>query len=148
MLSLVDCRTGRAKSIVVDDLKGSRSPKLMAQTSLGEIIRPQMKTGSKEACDLAFRSINSKHLDVAIFDRSGRLTLAIEYQGSGHYHQTAVKKKALRKAGVSLLEVPVRFDPHELAEQVRRALPGPSAPRSLDSGPVGQGVTGPGTTSP
>ena len=127
--------------------------RLMAQTSLGEIIRPKLKTGSKEECDLAFRSINSKRLDFAIFDRSGRLTLAIEYQGSGHYHQTsfirdAVKKEALRKAGVPLLEVPERFDPQELAEQVRRALPGPSAPRSSDSGPVGQGVSGLGTTSP
>ena len=101
--------------------------RLMAQTSLGEIIRPKPGSGSKQDCDLAFRSINSKRLDFAIFDRSGRLVLALEYQGSGHYRETsfmrdAVKREALRKAGVPMLEVPVRFNPEELAGQVRRAL--------------------------
>ena len=102
--------------------------RLMAQTSLGEIIRPKESLGSKDDRDLAFRSINSKRLDFAIFDRSGRLALAIEYQGSGHYHhksfmRDAVKREALRKAGVPLLEVTARFKLDELAEQVRRALP-------------------------
>ena len=78
--------------------------------------------------DPAFRSINSKRLDFAIFDRSGRLVLAIEYQGSGHYHQKsfmrdAVKKEALRKAGVPLIEVPVHYNPNELTQSVLRALP-------------------------
>lgn len=125
--------------------------RLMAQTSLGEIIRPKPVSGSRDDRDLAFRSINSKRLDFAIFDRSGRLAVAIEYQGSGHYHaksfiRDAVKKEALRKAGVPLLEVPVRFHPEELADQVRRTLPG-RAPRA-ESGPVTE--TGPeiGVTNP
>lgn len=112
--------------------------RLMAQTSLGEVIRPRHTQGSNEDRDLAFRSINSKRLDFAIFDRSGRLALAIEYQGSGHYHEKsfmrdAVKKEALRKAGVTFLEVPVRFSPDELAQQVRRVLSGePACPRPVE----------------
>lgn len=106
--------------------------RLMAQTSLGEIIRPKASLGSKDDRDLAFRSINSKRLDFTIFDKSGRLALAIEYQGSGHYHEKsfmrdAVKREALRKAGVPLMEVSAVFNPDELAEQVRQTLP-PLAP--------------------
>lgn len=105
--------------------------RLMAQTSLGEIIRPKEGLGTNTDRDLAYRSINSKRLDFAIFDRSGRLAVAIEYQGSGHYHaksfmRDAVKKEALRKAGVPLLEVPTDFRSEELVQQVHRALPGHS----------------------
>ena len=42
-----------------------------------------------------------------------------EYHGSGHYHKQsfirdAVKREALRKAGVPTLEVPERFKPADL----------------------------------
>lgn len=49
--------------------------------------------------------------------------MAIEYQGSGHYQNDAaargaVKREALRKAGVGYLEV----FPNESVEQIRRHL--------------------------
>jgi hypothetical protein len=58
----------------------------------------------------AFRSINSKRVDALVVDRGGRPVLAVEYQGAGHYQGTApardaIKKEALRKAGVGYLEV-------------------------------------------
>lgn len=101
--------------------------RVMAQTSLGEVIRPRPRGASAEERDLAFRSINSKRLDFAIFNDAGRLVLAVEYQGSGHYHQDsfmrdAVKKEALRKAGVALLEVPVGYDGDEIRRQVLRLI--------------------------
>lgn len=58
--------------------KGHR---VMAQTSMGEIIRPKQAGTTKEQRSAAYASINSKRLDSAIFDRFGMLTLAIEYQG-------------------------------------------------------------------
>ena len=72
-------------------------------------------------------SINSKRLDFAVFDAEGTLILAIEYQGSGHYHEKsfirdAVKKEALRKAGVPFLEVAKGSRPGELRERVQRIL--------------------------
>ena len=60
------------------DLGGGH--RVMAQTSLGEIIAPSTVSGSEESRDLAFRSINSKRLDFLIIDRSGMPALAVEYQ--------------------------------------------------------------------
>lgn len=102
----------------------NRNYRVMAQTSLGEILKPKPKSGTKEELNLAYRSINSKRLDFAVFDRSGNLILAVEYQGSGHYHQQsfmrdAVKREALRKAGVHLFEIEAEFDPQFLEVELR-----------------------------
>jgi len=75
--------------------------RVFAQTSLGEILR----SSNSEA----FHSINSKRIDILVVDRGGWPFLAIEFQGAGHYQGTAaardaVKKEALRKAGVPYLE--------------------------------------------
>lgn len=92
---------------VVRDLgKGHR---VMAQTSLGELVRPCGDWNSSQN-RAAFAAINAKRLDFSIIDRFGHLKVAIEYQGSGHYHETsfmrdAVKREAVRKAGAGWLEV-------------------------------------------
>lgn len=93
--------------------------RLMAQTSLGELIRPSPNLGTTETRRRAFASINSKRLDFAVINRYGYLVLAIEYHGSGHYHKQsfirdAVKREALRKAGVPTIEVPERFKSADL----------------------------------
>jgi hypothetical protein len=76
--------------------------RVMAQVSLGEILR------SKDA--EAYGCINSKRVDMLIVDENRRPRHAIEYQGNGHYQGTAaardaVKKEALRKAGIGYHEV-------------------------------------------
>ena len=109
-----------------------RGHRVMAQTSLGEIIAPQVASGSEEARGLAFRSINSKRLDFLVIDRSGMPALAVEYQGHGHYQnrafmRDAVKREAVRKAGIEFLEVPAQYDATILEDQIRCALiPSPS----------------------
>ena len=77
---------------------------VMAQVSLGEILR------SEDA--EAYRCINSKRVDLLIVDEECRPLHAIEYQGGGHFkgaHATAardaVKKEALRRAGIGYVEV-------------------------------------------
>ena len=107
--------------------KLNRGHRVMAQTSLGEIIRPKAANASNEAQRAAFASINSKRLDFAIFDRFGRLAIAIEYQGSGHYQtksfmRDAVKREALRKAGVPYLEVKQDFSHDDVARQITQLL--------------------------
>jgi len=102
--------------------------RVMAQTSLGEALAPQPTSGSQEARDLAFRSINSKRLDFLVIDAYGMPVLAVEYQGHGHFRDTtfmrdAVKREALRKAGIRLLEVPAVFDAEDLERDIRKALP-------------------------
>jgi hypothetical protein len=98
--------------------------RVMAQTSLGEVIRPK----DRNSYD-AFAAINSKRLDFAIFDNRGLIACAIEYQGSGHYQQGStlrdtVKREALRKAGVRMLEVYPDFSSAELQREVRGLLGG------------------------
>jgi hypothetical protein len=103
--------------------------RVMAQTSLGELIRPSPRSGTEREVRNAHASINSKRLDFAIIDPAGYLALAIEYQGTGHYQRDAfkrdaVKREALRRAGVALLEVPAEWDAEILAMQVTRMLGG------------------------
>jgi len=75
---------------------------VMAQVSLGEIL------ASKDHG--AYLCINSKRVDLLIVDDECRPLHAIEYQGGGHHQGTAaardaVKKEALRRAGIGYVEV-------------------------------------------
>jgi hypothetical protein len=101
--------------------------RVMAQTSLGEILRPKREAWRLVDNDLAYRSINSKRADFVIVDRFGIAALVVEYQGSGHYQgnavlRDAVKREALTNAGVALLEVPARYNRDGVAGEVKRTL--------------------------
>jgi hypothetical protein len=91
--------------------------RVMAQVSLGEVL------SSPDA--RAYAAINSKRVDILIVSSSGVPIAAIEYQGSGHYQgsaaaRDAVKKEALRKAGVRYIEVTPEHNPDELAREILR----------------------------
>ncbi len=83
----------------------ARNPgwQVMAQVSLGEFLASPDKD--------AFLSVNSKRVDFALMDDRCRVVHALEYQGSGHHAgncaaaRDAVKKEALRKAGIGYHEV-------------------------------------------
>jgi len=92
-----------------------RGLRVFAQTSLGEVI------GSDD--QRAFDAVNSKRVDVLVVDRSGHPVAAVEYQGGGHYQgnaavRDAIKKEALRRAGVAYVEVLE----HDDDEMIRRKL--------------------------
>ena len=98
----------RSESKVFDALDKAviaRNPdwQVMAQVNLGEFLA--------SPCDEAYRAINSKRVDFALMDEKCRVRHAIEYQGSGHHTgasaaaRDAVKKEALRKAGIGYHEV-------------------------------------------
>jgi hypothetical protein len=102
--------------------EGRLGHRVMAQTSLGEVIRPLGRDGAE-----AFAAINAKRLDFAIFDRHGLIACAVEYHGTGHFQGAAeardrVKREALRKAGVPLVEVYPDFEEADLLRDVRAAL--------------------------
>lgn len=97
--------------------------RVFAQTSLGEIIRSEDRN--------AHSSINSKRADVVVIGPNGHPALVVEYQGSGHYQgdaatRDAVKKEALRKAGVAYLEVTEAHPHDEIKRMVFNALAGTS----------------------
>lgn len=129
------------ESITRDLRSGHR---VMAQTSLGEILVP-VTTTDPRLKPAAHASINSKRLDFAIFNRAGHLVLAIEYQGQGHYAPTAfmrdaVKREALRKAGVPYVEVPSMFRPTEIRAEVMRILRGEDASPQPSAAATSSGV--------
>jgi hypothetical protein len=101
---------------------------VMAQVSLGEILR------SKDT--EAFRCINSKRVDMLLVDADCMPRYAIEYQGEGHHQSAAaardaVKKEALRRAGIGYYEVVAgQTTPAELRRLVEKLIgdqPPPSA---------------------
>src|SRR5262245_37771379 len=98
---------------------------VMAQVSLGEILR------SKDAD--AYRGINSKRVDLLLVDEDCQPRHAIEYQGGAHHQGTAaardaVKKEALRRAGIGYHEVVAgHTTPSELRRLVERLVVKPAA---------------------
>jgi len=113
--------------------------RLMAQTSLGELIRPSADGAQSHVRRAAHASINSKRLDFAIIDRSGFLALAIEFQGTGHhlgenaFMRDAVKREALRKAGVQMMEVETGWTPEDVQRRLCQALGRPSSGAAVAS---------------
>ncbi len=95
--------------------------RVFAQTSLGEIMTSNDRKG--------LSSINSKRADVVVVGPYGDPELVVEYQGGGHYQgdaaaRDAVKKEALRKAGVAYLEVTGQDSHDEIKLRVYNALSG------------------------
>lgn len=102
----------------------ARNPgwQVMAQVNLGEFLASPDKQ--------AFLAINSKRVDFALMDEKCRVIHALEYQGSGHHTGTsaaardAVKKEALRKAGIGYHEVVAgHTTPGELRALVEKLVP-------------------------
>jgi Protein of unknown function (DUF2726) len=104
----------------------ARNPgwQVMAQVSLGEFLASQDKD--------AYFAVNAKRVDFALMDEACRVRHAIEYQGTGHHHpggaaaaRDAVKKEALRKAGIGYHEVVAgHTTPAELRRLVEKLVPG------------------------
>ncbi len=99
--------------------------RVMAQVSLGEVLSTRDPA--------AYAAINSKRVDILLISGSGHPVAAVEYQGSGHYLGTAaardaVKKEALRRAGVAWIEV---TPGHDIADHLTREFTRISADKAL-----------------
>jgi len=107
----------------LDRMVIARNPgwQVMAQVCVGEFL----------ACAdaEAYGCINSKRVDLLLMDEDCRARHALEYQGSGHHQGTAaardaVKKEALRKAGIGYHEVVAgHTTPTDLKRLVERLVP-------------------------
>lgn len=101
--------------------------RVMAQVSLGEILRSKNTE--------AFGCINSKRVDMLLIDEACRPRHAIEYHGDGHYQGTAaardaVKKEALRRAGIGYHEVVAgKTTPTDLRQFVENLIARADAPK-------------------
>lgn len=91
--------------------------RVMAQVSLGEILASDDSR--------AYGCVNSKRVDLLVADRDWRPLHVIEYQGGGHHQGTAaardaVKKEALRRAGIGYVEIVAGDTPADLKAVVQR----------------------------
>jgi hypothetical protein len=117
LLNKSEARLFRAIDKIVLDMRPDWQ--VMAQVSLGEILRCEDSD--------AYRCINSKRVDLLIVDEDCRPLHAIEYQGGAHFkgaHATAardaVKKEALRRAGIGYSEVVPGDTPSELRRLIEK----------------------------
>ena len=103
--------------VLADDSPGWRA---MGQVSLGEIL-----ASPNEA---AFFAVNSKRVDLLIVDADCRPLHAVEMQGKGHHlsdntaARDAVKREALRRAGIGYVEVVSGDTPAEVRAMVRKLV--------------------------
>jgi hypothetical protein len=100
--------------ILAEDTPGWRA---MGQVSLGEILASADKD--------AYFAVNSKRVDLLIIDADCQPLHVVEFQGTGHHQGTAaardaVKKEALRRAGIGYVEVVSGDTPAELRAMVRK----------------------------
>ncbi|MBU0581582.1 MAG: DUF2726 domain-containing protein [Alphaproteobacteria bacterium] len=115
----------RVFRIVESEVQAQRNGcRVLSQTSLGEVI------GSNDS--KAFASINSKRVDILIMGPYGEPVAAIEYQGGGHHQgsaaaRDAIKREALRKAGVHFLEVAEGHTAEEIGMMVKKLFPQPAS---------------------
>ncbi len=99
---------------------------VMAQVSLGEVLRCEDAE--------AYGCINSKRVDLLLIDGECQPRHAIEYQGRAHHQgnaaaRDAVKKEALRRAGIGYHEVVAgHTTPAELRQLVERLVGTSEAP--------------------
>ena len=106
---------------VIDQALSEYSPgwRAMGQVCLGEILA--------SADQDAFLAINSKRVDLLIVDANCQPLHAIEFQGTGHHQGTAaardaVKKEALRRAGIGYVEVVSGDKPAEVRAMVKKLV--------------------------
>lgn len=107
---------------VIDKALEENSPgwRAMGQVSLGEILYSPDKD--------AFWAINSKRVDLLIVDADCKPLHAVEFQGTGHHTgpeaaaRDAVKKEALRRAGIGYVEVVSGDTPAEVRGMVRKMV--------------------------
>ncbi|HEY0276376.1 MAG TPA: DUF2726 domain-containing protein [Paenirhodobacter sp.] len=115
--------------------------RVMAQVSLGEVLRATNRFGKPDFESPANRAINAKRLDFVIVDRRGLMVAAIEFQGGGHhlgdtaFIRDAVKREALRKAGLHLIELSPDTDDRVLRAKLLECTDLPVSPdREPDRG--------------
>ena len=120
------------KELEVTVKEHAENHRVMAQVNLGEFLKVDQQSGTKQDRFYAYRSINSKRVDFLIIDRFGTPVIALEYQGDGHHQKAAfirdaVKKEAMRKAGIHFIEINKGDLPGDIRKQVAKLLTGERA---------------------
>jgi hypothetical protein len=111
----VNAEASRVLKIIENtiSLRHSFRYRVFPEISLGAFLATEP---GGELNDEAWRSINPKRADFLIVDPYGHPVFVLEYHGTGHHlgensdDRFSVKRKALEKAGVELVEVQRNYD--------------------------------------
>ena len=101
--------------------------RLAFEVAMGSFIKTS-HSGDARTQDAAFSSYNSKRVDFLLIDRFGHPMLVVEYHGSGHdlagdaADRMQVKRLALARAGIPLVELPVHAQRTDIFRMVNEAL--------------------------
>ncbi len=103
------------------------APMLWTQVPVGEVLYVASGTGTEAEQRRARQELQCKRFDFALTDKSGRLLVAIEYQGTGHWqgnatYRDAIKTAILRQADIPLLEILPDDSRAEIAGRIDHAL--------------------------
>jgi hypothetical protein len=90
---------------------------VLPQVALGEVLSSPDEAG--------FRAINAKRTDLLVVSERSMPIAAIEYQGEGHWQgsapaRDAVKKEALRRAGIGYIEITAAHGPEDVRREILR----------------------------
>jgi hypothetical protein len=100
------------------------------QVSLGEIIKTDILDAGCDNADRAYRSINSKRVDMVVTDNCGIPAAIIEYNGGDHYgddpetirKRDRVKSIAAERADIKLVELLSAMDEQTKRQVLFKAL--------------------------
>lgn len=125
----------RSASVVLRQLeeivknRATHRYRVFAEISLGAFVASDGPEGQERVGKLAWKSINAKRVDFLIIDTYGHPAVAVEYHGPGHHHEggqaaarDAVKRRALEKAGIELVEIQTGYDSQQSKLMVECAL--------------------------
>lgn len=115
VLSRTEAQVMRAAEAAIEE--AGLPWRVLAQVALGEVL-----ASPDEA---AFRAINAKRVDLLVISALSEPLAAIEYQGEGHWQgsapaRDAVKKEALRKAGIAYVEITPTHGPADVRREIGR----------------------------
>ncbi len=105
--------------------------RVMAQISLGELIQPQQLRAPQNTSDAALASIYESRVGLVVLDSTGVVVLVVEalpgYPGQDAVLlRDAVKREALRRAGIPVVEVEQGVALSALRDQMLRHLAEPA----------------------
>ena len=105
---------------------------LLAEVPLGWAVMSQVSYGAFLANRSfnRYMSVNSKRADFVVVNGANEVVGVVEYQGKGHFgsndksrqraeQSDAIKRQALREAGIELFEIPAYIDKEQIQTLVR-----------------------------
>lgn len=116
--------------VKIEEVLASDAPKarVLAEVGMGAFLSTAEGWEFCRHSKLAFTSFNAKRVDFLVIDALGHPAFVVEYQGSGHHlggsaaYRDMLKREALRKAGIEMVEISVFHSDAEVSALLQGAV--------------------------